>query len=171
MTEKMQNELRHSPIPFKLIDSLNELGCKIELKITLHKEILKYTTDLKDFLNFWLNKNVSSIRFQPVIPVGSEKKFNKIILDDSCIPIFQELIRFKKDERYKNIIRNSELNLNISMSMLKKEKISQKIISLCDAKKRITFMRTNGDIIDCFGLCGKTDCVNDFDYQCCAFYP
>lgn len=170
LSRNLQKELRNTFIPFRLIKKLNKLNSKVELKINLHKKVLKYLPYLEKIFDFWLNKGIYSIRFQPTVPIESSKIFHSISLDASCIKLFEKLIYLKKN-KYKSFIRNTVANLYLPISIIKKEIIPNKIISQCYANKKIIIMRTDGTLLNCFQLWNKKNCLDDFNFKCCCFYP
>lgn len=170
LVKKLQKQLRGSNIPLELIKKLNDLNCKIELKINLHKQLVKYLPSFAKILKFWLEQGIYSIRFQPIIPIGSKNFIQTISLDKSCIELFAQLI-YLKNTKYKKFILNSTKNLYLPIFIIQNKVILNDTILQCCAYQRIILMNTNGELLDCFKLFTKKACITDFDLKCCCFYP
>jgi len=167
LLDDLQKDVRGTYIPYALMQQLTDLGCNIELKVTIHQKFLPYTEQLPNILDKFIKAGINSIRIQPVFfPCGisSPLKLNK-----SSSLIFKKFLELKTISKYNKFIRNSEESLLLTIEMLEADDISLVKKPTCVGKDKVIFMQPDGKTINCLELWGKKDCTKEFDLVCCGF--
>ncbi|MFH1780481.1 MAG: radical SAM protein [Candidatus Nealsonbacteria bacterium] len=171
----MQKEIRGgSKLPLQFIADVKKLNMAVELKITLHQQLLSHIDQLKENLYSWVEKGVDSIFFQPIAPVG--KHFPRGLgLDKSFIPFLVKLKGLKaKDPVLSRIIRKSEMGFDTIISLIEGNNFYKTIAEKCRVYDQIIFLNPDLQILNCKTLWDRkkgTSCADFFDFICCGFQP
>lgn len=165
--DELQKEIRGKDMPYDLIKDLVNVGCNIELKVTIHQKLLPWINKIENSLNDFMNCGVNSIRIQPVFfPCNL---VTPLRLNKSGAEIFSKFLEIKKNSKYTNFIRNTDENLLLTIKMLQEDDISKIDKPSCVAKDKVVFMQPDGQQVNCLELWGKKDCQKEFDLICCGF--
>ena len=169
---KLQKDLRGTFLPINFIHKIVDNNMNVELKITLHKMLIPYLDKIQNNLYFWINTGIKSIRFQPIVPVGS--KFpDGLELDCSFIPFLEELKWLKNnDHLLHKMIRNSPRSFEAVISLLNNSELPKGLVENCNIVDKILFINTDFKISNCKTLWGKKNdasCSDVFDMVCCGF--
>lgn len=165
--EPLQKEVRGANIPVGLIEKLVDIGCNIELKVTIHQKILPYLSEISSSLDSFIGMGVKSMRIQPVFfPIGIASSLR---LNKNSVEMFKKFLELKKEAKYSNFIRNSNESLLLTIEMLSADDISKVKKPTCVAKDKVIFMQPDGKQVNCLQLWGKKDCNKEFDLICCGF--
>lgn len=170
--DDLQETLRGTKIPYDFLDKIIKNGFWVELKITLTGLLLNKRDLLVDKLEEWADRGISSIRFQPVVPVSKDTPSN-VLLDESFIP----LVNLLKDcqmnnEKVGRLFRHSNLSYLSIIDYLSGNSVNKKCANSCCAKDQIIFITPDYKFMNCQSLWGKNEsktCEELFDLVCCGF--
>jgi len=165
--DELQKEIRGSDIPYRLIKNLTNIGCNVNLKVTIHNKLLPYVDDLENALNKYLVLGVKSIRIQPVFFPKNISDALKLTKESS--KIFKKFLDLKQLEKFSSFIRNSTESLLLIIDFLQYADMSRIKKVHCSAKDKVVFMGPDGKIINCLELWNKKSCAQGFDLACCCF--
>ncbi|MGE5474191.1 MAG: radical SAM protein [Ignavibacteriales bacterium] len=169
--EDHQKILRGTTIPDNFIKKIIDDGFWVELKITLNGLLLEKSELLLDKLEEWADKGISSIRFQPLVPV-SKNIPSEVLLNDSFVPLMNLLQEYHKNKKMSKIFRNSSLSYIATIDYLQGNSINKKCADICCAKDKIIFITPDYKFLNCKSLWQKDEsksCLELFDLVCCGF--
>ncbi|ENM5731873.1 radical SAM protein [Vibrio mimicus] len=164
-----QINFRGCSLPIEFISIAKELELEMELKVVVNPLFLEYIDNIDLAIDFWIEKGIKQIRFQPLAPVGNTPK--NLHLTSDHVDIFYKLINLKKQEKYKNVIRNSEESFLAAIKVLNSK--TKTIYKDCNMCEKINFITSSGCCVNCASMWGKKspECNQAFDLICCGFQP
>ncbi len=170
--DDLQETLRGTKIPYDFLEKIIDCGFWVELKVTLTGLLLNKREVLLDKLEEWADKGISSIRFQPVVPV-SEDTPNEVLLDESFISLVKLLEECQLNNKMVgSLFRHSNLSYLSIIDYLQGNSVNEKCANSCCAKNQIIFITPDYKFLNCQSLWGKDEsktCVELFDLVCCGF--
>lgn len=170
--DDLQESLRGTKIPYEFLDKIVNNGFWVELKITLTGVLLNKKDLLLDKLEEWADRGISSIRFQPVVPVSGETP-SEVLLDESFIQLVKLLENCQlNNKKVGSLFRHSSLSYLSIIDYLKGKSVNEKCAESCCAKEQIIFITPDYKFLNCKSLWGKDEskaCAELFDLVCCGF--
>jgi molybdenum cofactor biosynthesis enzyme MoaA len=170
--EDHQKMLRGTTIPYDFVKKIIDDGFWLELKITLNGLLLEKSELLLNKLEEWVDRGISSIRFQPLVPI-SEDIPSKVLLNESFVPLINLLKECQiNNKKIGKIFRHSSLSYVATIDYLQGNSVNEKCASSCCAKDQIIFITPDYKFLNCKSLWEKDEskaCLELFDLVCCGF--
>lgn len=170
--DDLQESLRGAKIPYAFLDRIIDSGFWVELKITLTGLLLDKHNLLREKLEEWADRGISSIRFQPVVPVGRDTP-KDVLLDETFIPILNLLQDCQmNNKKVGPLFRHSPLSYLSIIEYLQGKCVTKRCADSCCAIDQIVFITTDYKFLNCKSLWEKDEakpCTELFDLVCCGF--
>ena len=171
--QEHQISLRKSILPYAIIEQAVSGGLLVELKIVLHSLLLQKENEILPMIKNWASTGVTSIKFQPIVPVTNNTVINNLTLDEKFIPVIEMLMNAQlNDGIIKKILRNTMMSYQALINYLNGFVPSGKHFYKCEAFNKIIFITPDFNFLNCKSLWNKdenSDCNKLFDFVCCGY--
>lgn len=168
-----QKLLRNSPLAYKIIEKAVSGGLLVELKVVLNSLLLEKEKEILPALKSWVDKGITSIKFQPIVPVTDNAMINKLALDKNFIPLVEMLMNAQlNDETLKKVFRNTMQSHQALINYLSGFTPQGECFYKCEAFNKIIFITPDFNFLNCKSLWNKDEnvsCDKLFDLVCCGF--
>jgi len=170
--DDLQKTLRGTVIPYDFVKKITYFGFWVELKVTLTGLLLEKRDLLINKLEEWADRGISSIRFQPMVPI-SEDIPSKVLLNESFVPLVTLLEDCQmNNKKVGGLLRHSSLSYLATIDYLQGNPVNEKCANGCCALEQIIFITPDYKFLNCKSLWEKDEaksCSELFDLVCCGF--
>lgn len=168
-----QSLLRNSPLPYKIIEKAVLGGLLVELKVILNSLLLEKKKEVLPVIKSWIDKGITSIKFQPIVPVTDNAVISKLALNKNFIPFVEMLMDAQaNNEIIKKIFRNTMSSHQALINCLNGFTPKGECFYRCEAFNKIIFITPDFNFLNCKSLWGKDEnvsCEKLFDLVCCGY--
>lgn len=172
LNEDLQKTIRGCKLPLDFIGEAIKCGFRVELKVVLHQKLIPLLPKINDMIYQWKALGISSIRFQPVVPID-HLEMKDLLLNENAIPVLDKIIDLINcDDIIKPFIRNTAESIEGIKSQIYLSPFRFYLADKCNIIDKLIFLDTDLKYQNCKTLWKKNesdDCRKVFDMVCCGY--